>query len=157
MITREQIKKTLDEIYDAEYGDGDGESTLADGITFWLQNGEYPFDVIETIIDAVHELSGRPRNALGWYAEPLRDEFSYTGEVAFVLVDAESGCCLTMHRPDCPSGYTSISVALPVTTEEEAVDAVAYFLRLLGVAVEERPLQEVMCDDHAQTDQASAG
>jgi hypothetical protein len=141
MITREQIKKTLDAIYDAEYGDGDGESTLADGITFWLQNGEYPFDVIETIIDAVHELSGKPRNALGWYAEPLRDEFSYTGEVAFILVDAESGRCLTMHRPDCPSGYTSISVALPVTTEEEAIDAVAYFLRLLGMPVEERVLE----------------
>jgi hypothetical protein len=139
MITREQIKKTLDEIYDAEYGDGDGESTLADGISFWLQNGEYPFDVIETIVDAVHELSGKPRNALGWYAEPLRDEFSYTGEVAFVLVDAESGRCLTMHRSDCPSGYTSISVALPVTTEEEAIDAVAYFLQLLGVQVASSP------------------
>jgi hypothetical protein len=139
MITREQIKKTLDEIYDAEYGDGDGESTLADGITFWLQNGEYPFDVIETIIDAVHELLGRPRNALGWYAEPLRDEFSYTGEIAFVLADAESGRCLTLHRADRPSGYTSISVALPVTTEEEAVDAVAYFLQLLGVQVASSP------------------
>jgi hypothetical protein len=139
MITREQIKKTLDEIYDAEYGDGDGESTLADGITFWLQNGEYPFDVVETIIDAVYELSGKPRNALGWYAEPLRDEFSYTGEIAFVLVDAESGRCLTLHRADRPSGYTSISVALPVRTEEEAVDAVAYFLQLLGVQVASLP------------------
>jgi hypothetical protein len=139
MITREQIKKTLDEIYDAEYGDGDGESTLADGITFWLQNGEYPFDVVETIIDAVYELSGKPRNALGWYAEPLRDEFSYTGEIAFVLVDAESGRCLTLHRADRPSGYTSISVALPVTTEEEAIDAVAYFLQLLGVQVASSP------------------
>jgi hypothetical protein len=139
MITREQIKKTLDEIYDAEYGDGDGESTLADGISFWLQNGEYPFDVIETIVDAVHELSGKPRNALGWYAEPLRDEFSYTGEIAFVLVDAESGRCLTLHRADRPSGYTSISVALPVTTEEEAIDAVAYFLQLLGVPVASSP------------------
>jgi hypothetical protein len=139
MITREQIKKTLDAIYDAEYGDGETPLQLADGIDLWLQNGEYPFDVIETIIDAVHELSGRPRNALGWYAEPLRDEFSYTGEVAFVLVDAESGRCLTMNRPDCPSGYTSISVALPVTTEEEAIDAVAYFLQLLGVQVVSSP------------------
>jgi hypothetical protein len=139
MITREQIKKTLDEIYDAEYGDGDGESTLADGISFWLQNGEYPFDVVETIIDAVYELSGKPRNALGWYAEPLRDEFSYTGEIAFVLVDAESGRCLTLHRADRPSGYTSISVALSVTTEEEAIDAVAYFLQLLGVPVASSP------------------
>jgi hypothetical protein len=141
MITREQIRKTLDAIYDAEYGDGETPLRLADGIDFWLQNGEYPFDVIETIIDAVHELSGRPRNALGWYAEPLRDEFSYTGEVAFVLVDAESGCCLTMHRPDCPSGYTSISVALPVTTEEEAINAVSYFLRLLSIPVEEHVLE----------------
>jgi hypothetical protein len=139
MITREQIKKTLDEIYDAEYGDGENELKLADGITFWLQNGEYPFDVTETIIDAVHELSGKPRNALGWYVEPLRDEFSYTGEIAFVLVDAESERCLTMHRSDHPDGYTSISVALPVTTEEEAVDAVAYFLHLLGVPVESSP------------------
>jgi hypothetical protein len=139
MITRERIKKTLDEIYDAEYGDGDGESTLADGISFWLQNGEYPFDVIETIVDAVHELSGKPRNALGWYAEPLRDEFSYTGEIAFVLVDAESERCLTLHRADRPSGYTSISVALPVTTEEEAIDAVAHFLHLLGVPVASPP------------------
>jgi hypothetical protein len=136
MITREQIKKTMDGIYDAEYGDGDGELTLADGITFWLQNGEYPFDVIETIIDAVYELSGKPRNALGWYAQPLRDEWSYTGEVAFVLVDAESGRCLTMRRFDRPETEACISVALPVTTEEEAVDAVAYFLRLLGVPVE---------------------
>jgi len=139
MITREQIRKTLNQIYDAEYGDGESELTLADGISFWLQNGEYPFDVIETIVDAVYELSGKPRNALGWYAEPLRDEFSYTGEVAFVLVDAESGRCLTMHRSDCPSGYTSISVALPVTTEEEAIDAVAYFLQLLGVPVASSP------------------
>jgi hypothetical protein len=137
MITREQIKKRLDEIYDSEYGDGDGESTLADGISFWLQNGEYPFDIIETIVDTVHALSRKPRNALGWYAEPLRDEFSYTGEVAFILVDAESGHCLTMHRSDHPDGCTSISVALPVTTEEEAIDAVAYFLQLLGVPVEE--------------------
>jgi hypothetical protein len=63
MITREQIRRTLDEIYDTEYGDGEGELTLADGITFWLQNGEYPFDVVETIIDAVYELSGKPRSA----------------------------------------------------------------------------------------------
>jgi hypothetical protein len=139
MITREQIKKTLDEIYDAEYGDGETPTRLADGIDFWLVNGEYPLDVIETIVDAVHELSGKPRNALGWYVEPLRDEFSYTGEISFVLVDAESGRCLTMHRPDDPSGYTSISVALPVTTEEEAIDAVAYFLRLLGMPVASWP------------------
>jgi hypothetical protein len=137
MITREQIKKTLDEIYDAEYGDGETPSRLADGIDFWLQNGEDPFDVIETIVDAVHELSGKPRNALGWYAEPLRDEWSYTGEIAFVLVDAESGRCLTLCRPDCSDAEASISVALPVTTEEEAIDAVAYFLRLLGMPVEE--------------------
>jgi hypothetical protein len=139
MITREQIIKTMDRIYDAEYGDGESELTLADGITFWLQNGEYPFDVVETIIDAVYELSGKPRNALGWYAEPLRDEFSYTGEIAFILVDAESERCLTMHRSDHPDGYTSISVALPVTTEEEAIDAVAYFLQLLGVQVASSP------------------
>jgi hypothetical protein len=141
MITREQIKQTLNKIYNAEYGDGENEVTIGDGITFWLQNGEYPFDVIETIVEAVYELSGKPYNALGWHAEPLRDEFSYTGEVAFILVDAESGRCLTMHRCDCPSGYTSISVALPVTTEEEAIDAVAYFLRLLGMPVEERVLE----------------
>jgi len=139
MVTREQIKKTLDRIYDAEYGDGEGELTLTDGITSWLQDGEYPFSVIETIIDAVHELSDKPRNALGWYAEPLRDEFSYVGEIAFVLVDAESGRCLTMHRPDRPDGYTSISVALPVTTEEEAIHAVVYFLHLLGVPVASSP------------------
>ena len=139
MITRERIKQTLNKIYNTEYGDGENEVTIGDGITFWLQNGEYPFDVIETIIDAVYELSGRPRNALGWYVEPLRDEFSYTGEIAFVLVDAESGRCLTMHRSDHPDGYTSISVALPVTTEEEAIDAVAYFLHLLGVPVESSP------------------
>jgi len=139
MITREQIKQTLNKIYNAEYGDGENEVTIGDGITFWLQNGEYPFDVIETIVEAVYELSGKPRNALGWHAEPLRDEFSYTGEVAFVLVDAESGRCLTMRRSDHPDGYTSISVALPVTTEEEAIDAVAYFLHLLGVPVESSP------------------
>ena len=138
MITREQIKQALDRIYDTEYGDGDCELTLADGITFWLQNGEYPFDVIETIIDAVYELSGKPRSALGWYAQPLRDEWSYTGEIAFVLVDAESGRCLTMRRPDRPDAEASISIALPVTTEEEAIDAVAYFLQLLGMPVEER-------------------
>jgi hypothetical protein len=139
MITRERIKQTLNKIYNTEYGDGENEVTIGDGITFWLQNGEYPFDVIETIVEAVYELSGKPRNALGWYAEPLRDEFSYTGEVAFILVDAESGRCLTMHRSDCPSGYTSISVTLPVTTEEEAIDAVAHFLHLLGVPVESSP------------------
>jgi len=138
MITREQIKKTLDEIYDAEYGDGETPLRLADGIDFWLQNGEYPFDVIETIVDAVYELSGKPRNALGWYVEPLRDEFSYTGEIAFVLVDAESGRCLTMHRFDRKDVEASTSIALPVTTEEEAIDAVAHFLRLLGIPVEER-------------------
>jgi hypothetical protein len=112
---------------------------LADGIDFWLQNGEYPFDVIETIVDAVYELSGKPRSALGWHAEPLRDEWSYTGEIAFVLVDAESGRCLTMRRPDRSDAEASISIALPVTTEEEAIDAVAYFLHLLGVPVESSP------------------
>jgi hypothetical protein len=137
MITREQIKKTLDEIYDAEYGDGENKATIGDGITFWLQNCEYPFDVIETIVEAVYELSGKPRNALGWYAQPLRDEWSYTGEIAFVLVDAESGRCLTLCRPDRSDAEASISVALPVTTEEEAIDAVAYFLGLLGMPVEE--------------------
>jgi hypothetical protein len=137
MITREQIRQTLNEIYNAEYGDGENEVTIGDGITFWLQNCEYPFDVIETIVEAVYELSGKPRNALGWHAEPLRDEWSYTGEIAFVLVDAESGRCLTMHRSDRPETEACISVALPVTTEEEAVDAVAYFLRLLGIPVEE--------------------
>jgi hypothetical protein len=139
MITREQIKKTLDEIYDAEYGDGETPLRLADGIDFWLQNGEYPFDVIETIVDAVYELSGKPRSALGWHAEPLRDEWSYTGEIAFMLVDAESGRCLTMRRPDRSDAEASISIALPVTTEEEAIDAVAYFLHLLGVPVESSP------------------
>jgi hypothetical protein len=138
MITREQIKKTLDEIYDAEYGDGESELTLADGITSWLKDCEYPFDVIETLIEAVYELSGKPHNALGWHAEPLRDEWSYTGEIAFVLVDAESGRCLTLQRSDRPETEACISVALPVTTEEEAVDAVACFLQLLGVPVEER-------------------
>jgi hypothetical protein len=137
MITREQIKQTLNKIYNAEYGDGENEVTIGDGITFWLQNGEYPFDVIETIVEAVYELSGKPHNALGWHAEPLRDEWSYTGEIAFVLVDAESGRCLTMHRSDRPETEAYISVALPVTTEEEAIDAVAYLLRLLGVPVEE--------------------
>jgi hypothetical protein len=141
MITREQIKKTLDEIYDAECGVGDGELTLANGITSWLKDCEYPFDVIETLIEAVYELSGKPRSALGWYAQPLRDEWSYTGEIAFVLVDAESERCLTMRRPDRSDAEASISIALPVTTEEEAIDAAAYFLRLLGVAVEERPSQ----------------
>jgi hypothetical protein len=137
MITREQIKRTLNEIYNSEYGDGENEATIGDGITFWLQNCEYPFDVIETIVEAVYELSGKPHNALGWHAEPLRDEWSYTGEIAFVLVDAESGRCLTMHRSDRPETEAYISVALPVTTEEEAIDAVAYLLRLLGVPVEE--------------------
>jgi hypothetical protein len=46
-----------------------------------------------------------------------------------------------MHRSDCPSGYTSISVALPVTTEEEAINAVSYFLRLLSIPVEEHVLE----------------
>jgi hypothetical protein len=139
MITREQIKKTLDEIYDAECGVGDGELTLANGITSWLKDCEYPFDVIETLIEAVYELSGKPHNALGWHAEPLRDEWSYTGEIAFVLVDAESGRCLTLQRSDRPETEACISVALPVTTEEEAIDAVAYFLHLLGVPVASPP------------------
>jgi hypothetical protein len=138
MITREQIKQTLDRIYDREYGDGVTEVKLVDGITFWMQNAEYPFDVIETLVEAVYELSGKPHNALGWHAEPLRDEWSYTGEIAFVLVDAESGRCLTLQQSDRPETEACIAVALPITTEEEAVDAVAYFLRLLGVPVEER-------------------
>jgi hypothetical protein len=46
-----------------------------------------------------------------------------------------------MRRPDRSDAEASISIALPVTTEEEAIDAAAYFLRLLGVAVEERPSQ----------------
>jgi hypothetical protein len=69
----------------------------------------------------------------------LRDEWSYTGEIAFVLVDAESGRCLTMRRPDRSDAEARISIALPVTTEEEAIDAVAYFLHLLGVPVESSP------------------
>jgi hypothetical protein len=43
-----------------------------------------------------------------------------------------------MRRPDRSDAEASISVALPVTTEEETIDAVAYFLRLLGMPVEER-------------------
>jgi hypothetical protein len=139
MITREQIKQTLNRIYDREYGDGVTEAKLVEGITFWMQNAEYPFDVIETLVEAVYELSGKPHNALGWHAEPLRDEWSYTGEIAFVLVDAESGRCLTLQRSDRPETEACISVALPVTTEEEAVDAVAYFLQLLGVPVASPP------------------
>jgi hypothetical protein len=114
MITREQIKKTLDEIYDAEYGDGETPLRLADGIDFWLQNGEYPFDVIETIVDAVYELSGKPRSALGWHAEPLRDEWSYTGRAIEMLASASerSGRRIVRQRP--LSASTSTKAISPV-------------------------------------------
>jgi hypothetical protein len=137
MITRKQIKQALDEAYTARYGgEEEGEALeFAQAIDDWFESGEYPFWVLESLFDAIVRLSGKPPCALGWYAEPVCDELGYSGHIIFVLVDAESGRCLTLSHPKSPDEHASVSVSLPITTEEEAVDAVAYFLQLLGVQV----------------------
>jgi hypothetical protein len=112
---------------------------FAQAIDDWFESGEYPFWVLESLFDAIVRLSGKPPCALGWYAEPVCDELGYSGHIIFVLVDAESGRCLTLSHPKSPDEHASVSVSLPITTEEEAVDAVAYFLQLLGVPVASSP------------------
>jgi hypothetical protein len=141
MITRKQIKQALDEAYTARYGgEEEGEALeFAQAIDDWFESGEYPFWVLESLFDAIVRLSGKPPCALGWYAEPVCDELGYSGHIIFVLADAESGRCLTLSHPKSPDEHASVSVSLPVTTEEEAIDAVAYFLHLLGVPVESSP------------------
>jgi len=140
MITRKQIKQALDEAYTARYGgEEEGEALeFAQAIDDWFESGEYPFWVLESLFDAVVRLSGKPACALGWYAEPVCDELGYSGHIIFVLVDAESGRCLTLSHSKSLNQHARVSVSLPITTEEEAIDAVAYFLQLLGVPVEER-------------------
>jgi hypothetical protein len=140
MITRKQIKQALDEAYTARYGgEEEGEALeFAQAIDDWFESGEYPFWVLEPLFDAMERLSRKPPCALGWYAEPDYDELGYSGRITFVLVDAESGRCLTLSRSKSLNQHARVSVSLPITTEEEAIDAVAYFLQLLGVPVEVR-------------------
>jgi len=141
MITRKQIKQALDEAYTARYGEEEEVLEFAQAIEDWFESGEYPFWVLESLFDAIVRLSGKPPCALGWYAEPDCDELGYSGHIIFVLVDAESGRCLTLSHSKNPDEHARVSVSLPVTTEEEAIDAVAYFLQLLGIPVEERMLE----------------
>jgi hypothetical protein len=140
MITRKQIKQALDGAYTARYGEEDGEILeFAQAIEDWFESGEYPFWVLESLFDAIVRLSGKPPCALGWYAEPVCDELGYSGHIIFVLVDAESGRCLTLSHSKSSDEHARVSVSLPLTTEEEAIDAVAYFLQLLGVQVASSP------------------
>jgi len=126
-IERERIIEVLEEVYREDVA-GDPEDSFQSFLADFdrTRDPELPvYWIAETVIGAVEQLAGRK---LGWYVEALKDEWNFSGEFAFVLVD-ETGKCLTFSKTS--DGYPTVSVILPITSLDDAVAAVEYFLSLL--------------------------
>jgi len=125
-MDREKIRQALEEAY-AKIVEPD-EDTFASCLEDFSKTGDFEFPVsfiADTITEAVESLAGKK---FAWYWEPLIDEYSYSGEFAFVMVDPDTEKCLTLDRE-------TLSVAVVTTLEniEQAIDLVSYLLRCAGV------------------------
>jgi len=125
-MERERILRALEDAY-FEIADPD-EETFAEFLKSWDLDPGFPVAwVAETVIEAVETLAARK---FGWYWEPLRDDYNFSGEFAFVLVDPQTHRCLTFS--ESPTGGHSVAVVLRITSIDEAVEAVQYLLSLIG-------------------------
>jgi hypothetical protein len=126
-MEREEIRQALEEVY-AELAEPEEENdTYANLLEGWDLGFDYPvIDIADTIIETVNRLAGK---RFAWYWEPLlRDEYSYSGEFAFIMVDPETRECLTLDRENL-----NIAVVTELENIEQAVDLVAHLLKLAGV------------------------
>jgi hypothetical protein len=126
-MDREKIRQALEEVY-AELAEPEEEDdTYANLLEGWDLGFDYPvIDIADTVIETVNRLAGK---RFAWYWEPLlRDEYAYSGEFAFIMVDPETRECLTFNRE-------TLSVAIVTALEniEQAIDLVQYLLKLAGV------------------------
>jgi len=124
-MERAKILQALKEAFEDVVDPDEGE-TFEQFVKDWHYDEEPAAAwVAYTIIGAVENLAGRK---FAWYWEPLHDDFSLTGEFAFVIVDPETRKCLTFtgdrKSPSC-------AVITSITDINEAVDAVEYFLSLV--------------------------
>jgi len=126
-MEREKIRQTLEEVYRELAEPEEEDDTYAALLKDWDLGFDYPIlDIADTITETVNRLAGKQ---FAWYWEPLlRDEYAYSGEFAFIMVDPETRECLTL---DCET----LSVAVVTTLEniEQAVDLVSYLLKCAGV------------------------
>jgi hypothetical protein len=130
MITREHIAEALENAFQ-DFGDEGGPETFAEALRQWTENGCCGHFVAKAITYAVETLSGRK---LAWYYDPWVSEDADAEPylIAFVLVDAHTGECLTLDAIRCTP-----HAVFPIETMDDAIAAVSYFLSLLSVAVED--------------------
>jgi hypothetical protein len=126
-MEREEIRRALEEVY-AELAEPEEENdTYANLLEGWDLGFDYPvIDIADTIIETVNRLAGK---RFAWYWEPLlRDEYAYSGEFAFIMVDPETRECLTLDRETL-----SVAVVAALENIEQAIDLVLYLLKCAGV------------------------
>jgi len=126
-MERERIAQVLDEVFRDEIA-GDPEASFEEFLTDFreMRDPETPvYWIPDTVAAVVDKISGR---YFGWHVEALRDEFSYTGEFMFIMVDPKTHKCLTAHTT--AGGYCTVGVIFAILTVQDAVDAVQYLLKL---------------------------
>jgi hypothetical protein len=126
-MEREKIRQTLEEVYRELAEPEEEDDTYAALLKDWDLGFDYPIlDIADTITETVNRLAGKQ---FAWYWEPLlRDEYAYSGEFAFIMVDPETRECLTLDRENL-----NIAVVTDLENIEQAVDLVAHLLKLAGV------------------------
>jgi hypothetical protein len=126
-MEREKIRRTLEEVYRELAEPEEEDDTYAALLKDWDLGFDYPIlDIADTITETVNRLAGKQ---FAWYWEPLlRDEYAYSGEFAFIMVDPETRECLTLDRENL-----NIAVVTDLENIEQAVDLVAHLLKLAGV------------------------
>ena len=125
-MDREKIRQALEEAY-AKIVEPD-EDTFAACLEDFCRIGDFEFPVsfiADTIIEAVESLACKK---FAWYWEPLIDEYAYSGEFAFVMVDPDTERCLTFDRETL-----SVAVVTTLGNIEQAIDLVSHLLKLAGV------------------------
>jgi len=124
-MERAKILQALKEAFEDVVDPDEGE-TFEQFVKDWYYDEEPAAAwVAYTIIKAVENLAGRK---FAWYWEPLHDDFSLTGEFAFVIVDPETRKCLTVTEDE---KSPSCAIVTSITNIDEAVAAVECFLSLI--------------------------
>ena len=126
-MERERIAQLLDEVFRDEIA-GDPEASFEEFLTDFreVRDPEIPvYWIPDTVAAVVDKISGR---YFGWHVEALRDEFHYSGEFLFIMVDPQTHQCLTAYTS--AGGLCTVGVILPILTVQDAVDAVRYLLKL---------------------------
>jgi hypothetical protein len=135
VVTRGQIRDALEATYREYFGEFGG-NTFADAVQGFLDGEVDPVEIAETIISAVHQLAAKGKQDLAWHWEALLadEDRTYSGSFSIVLVDAHTAKCLTFSR--IAGLYPVPDYTFRIRTAEDAVQAVAYLLALLGVHTE---------------------